>query len=244
MNLPLGIVAFLLIQAAYHESVDHRKAVIDWLGTILMVGTVLCLMFGLELGGKTVGGVEYAWTSWPIVSLLAGFVILFGLFLWSQKRAADPIIPLGLFHNRLFSSSMGVSFLYGAVMISGASYIPLFIQGVFGVNATGAGLVLTPMMLGVVASSTVGGRFAGKATYRTIMLVSVVLVTVALFLLGTISIDTKRWIITVYMVLLGLGMGASFPVLSLSALHKVEMRFRGASILSTRSSGRSARPSG
>jgi EmrB/QacA subfamily drug resistance transporter len=154
INLPLGIIALFMIMAAYHESKSHSKQKIDWLGTVLMIGAILCLLFGLELGGK-----QYAWDSWQIVSLFAGFVVLLALFLFTEKKVTDPIISLGLFRNRLFSSSMGVGFFYGAIMISGATYIPLFIQGVFGGSATSAGLVLTPMMLGVVASSAIGGRF-------------------------------------------------------------------------------------
>jgi EmrB/QacA subfamily drug resistance transporter len=227
VNLPLGIISFILIMVAYHESLEHRKQTIDWLGTVLMVGSVLCLMFGLELGGKTVGGQLLEWGSWQIVSLFIGFAILLIVFLMSQKTAKDPIIPLGLFRNRLFTSSMVVSFMYGAVMILGASYIPLYVQGVFNVNATGAGLVLTPMMLGVVASSAIGGRFVAKTSYRNIMLVSAALIIVAVALLGTISINSNRGVVTVYMIILGLGMGASFPIISMSSLHGISFQQRG-----------------
>ncbi|WP_409343811.1 MDR family MFS transporter [Paenibacillus sp. MBLB4367] len=222
INLPLGVISFLVITACYHESKTHVKQRIDWAGTVLMVGAILCLLFGLELGGK-----EYAWDSWQIVGLLGGFVVLLIAFLLTERAVADPLISMGLFRNRLFSSSMGIAFLYGAIMISGATYIPLFIQGVFGGSATSAGLVLTPMMLGVVASSAIGGRFIGRLSYRNIMLGSVVLIIIALLLLGTIGIDTPRWQVTLYMIVMGLGAGTSFPVISISALHKIPMNKRG-----------------
>jgi MFS family permease len=222
INLPLGILSFILLLRAYHESLSHRKQRIDWLGTVTLAAAVLAIMFGLELGGK-----EYAWGSWQIVSLFAAFAVLFVLFLVAETKVADPIVPLGLFRNRLFSSSMGISFIYGAIMIAGASYIPLFIQGVFGGSATNSGTVMTPMMLGVVASSAIGGRFIGKLSYRNIMIGSGVLILAAVILLGTIDIETPRWIITSYMVLMGLGIGVAFPVTSISSLHKVEANRRG-----------------
>jgi EmrB/QacA subfamily drug resistance transporter len=222
INLPLGIVSFILLYIAYHESPAHKKQKVDYLGTVLMIGSILCLMFGLEFGGK-----EFAWDSFESFSLFGGFIVLLAAFLWWETKASDPVVNLGLFRNKLFTTSMWISFLYGAFMISGATYIPLFIQGVFSGTATSAGLVLTPMMLGVVVSSMTGGRFLNKTSYRNIMLVSIVLITAAVILLGTISIDTPRWVITLYMVLMGLGLGASFPVIASSALHGIAFAMRG-----------------
>jgi EmrB/QacA subfamily drug resistance transporter len=222
INLPLGILSVIFITVAYHESLEHRKEAIDWAGTVLLIAAVLCLMFGLELGGK-----EFAWDSWQSFILFGGFALLLAVFLWAQTKLQSPLIPLGLFRNRLFTASMGISFFYGAIMISSASYIPLFIQGVFGGKATEAGLTLTPMMLSVVISSMFGSRLIGRFSYRTVMLSTAVLMILAVLLLGTLSFDTERWQVTVYMILLGLGIGASFPIISMSALHRVEFRQRG-----------------
>lgn len=222
INLPLGVISLLLIIFSYHESVEHSKPKIDWGGTILLTAAILTLMFALELGGK-----EYVWGSWQIVSLFAGFAVLLVLFIAVEKAASEPIVPLDLFKNRLFTSSMGASFAYGAILISAGTYIPIFIQGVFEGSATSSGSVLTPMMLGVVASSALGGRFIGNFSYRNVLLVSIAVVIVATSLLGGISIESKRWTLTIYMVLLGLGLGANFPVISMSALHKIDFRRRG-----------------
>jgi EmrB/QacA subfamily drug resistance transporter len=223
INLPLGVISFILIWMFYHQAMpSNPNQRIDWAGTIVFTAAILSLMFGLELGGK-----EYAWTSAPIIGLFAGFAVLFLFFLWVETKVSDPIVPLGLFKNRLFSSSMGASFFYGAIMISAASYIPLFIQGVFEGSATSAGQVLTPMMLGVVFSSAVGGRFVGKTSYRNILIVSSILLVGATVLLSTVSIETERWLITMYMILMGLGIGVSFPVVSISSLHGVGMNQRG-----------------
>jgi EmrB/QacA subfamily drug resistance transporter len=222
VNLPLGVIAFVMLYLAYHESKSLQKQKIDWAGTVLMISSIVCLMFGLELGGK-----EYAWDSTQIISLFIGFVVLLIAFLWWQTKASDPIVTLALFKNRIFTASMGISFFYGAIMIASASYIPLFIQGVFSGSATSAGLVLTPMMLGVVASSIIGGRLIGKFSYRSIMLVSIALMIIAMLLLGTISIDSKRVMVTLYMILMGLGIGTSFPIIAISSLQNLDFKLRG-----------------
>ncbi|MEC0207549.1 MDR family MFS transporter [Paenibacillus ehimensis] len=223
INLPLGIVSLIFISLFYHPVLPNNpNQRIDWLGTLVFTVSILSLMFGLELGGK-----EYAWDSLQIIGLFAIAVVFLLLFIRVEMRAASPVVPLPLFGNRLFTASMGVCFFYGALMISAATYIPLFIQGVFQGSATSAGLVLTPMMLGVVASSTIGGRFIGKLSYRGIMLGSVLLLLIATSLLSLVSIDTPRWQITLYMILMGLGIGTGFPVTSISSLHNVDFRFRG-----------------
>jgi EmrB/QacA subfamily drug resistance transporter len=224
INLPIGVIASLLLLAFYHESKQHRKQKIDYAGAVLLTASVLSLMFALELGGK-----DYAWGSWQIVSLFAGFAAFLVLFLIVEaKVASEPIVKLALFRNRLFTSSQIISFLYGAVMIAGASYIPLFIQGVKSDSASTAGTIMTPMMLGVVFSSVVGGRFVAKFNFRTIMIASGVVLLTGVYLLGSMNAETPRLAITAYMVVVGLGMGVSFPVLNMSALHEVPPQYKGA----------------
>ncbi|AFC32909.1 MFS family major facilitator transporter [Paenibacillus mucilaginosus 3016] len=223
INLPLGVISLILIWLFYHPVLpSNPNQKIDWLGTMVFAVSVLSLMFGLELGGK-----EYDWLSPQILGLFAVAVIFFLLFLYAERRASAPIIPLDLFGNRVFTASMGASFFYGAIMMAGATYIPLFVQGVFQGSATSAGLVLTPMMLGVVASSAIGGRFITRLPYRNIMMGSAVLLLLATILLSMITVDTPRWLITIYMVLMGLGIGTGFPVTSVSSIHGVPFHYRG-----------------
>jgi EmrB/QacA subfamily drug resistance transporter len=225
INAPLGLVALSLIIAFYKESGAKVKQVIDWSGVGLLTATILSLMFGLELGGKT-----YAWNSWPIIGLFAAFLVLFVLFVLNERVVRNPIVPLHLFKSRLFTASQLSSFIYGFIMISCASYIPIFIQGVYGGTASSAGQTLTPMMLGIVASSMVGGRFVGRFVFRNIMLVSVFILVIALLLLGTITADTARWIVTVYMIFVGLGIGVSYVVFNISALHGLSPQFKGTAV--------------
>lgn len=222
VNLPLGIIAFFMLFFSYHESAQRRKARIDWIGTVLLTGSILSLMFALELGGK-----EYDWNSWEIISLFSAFAVALVLFILSQRMVQEPIIQPALFKNRMFTSSAGAAFFYGVIMIVAVSYIPLFVQGVFSGTATNAGLILTPMLLANVVSSGLGGALTTKTAFRNIMLVSVAFIFIGTILLGTISTDTSRTVMTIFMILLGLGIGASFPVLPISALEKVSVQYRG-----------------
>lgn len=222
INLPLGVVSLVLITIGYFEGVERKRQKIDWLGTILLAGSILSFMFALEFGGKT-----YAWDSALIIGLFIAAVVGLLLFLYVESKVEAPVVPIGLFKNQLFTASMGVSFFYGGIMMAGASFIPLFIQGVFAGSATQSGQVLTPMMLGVVFSSMFGGRFIAKTAFRNILLVVVALELTATILLTTISVDTPRWEITLYMILMGLGIGACFPVTSVSSLYNIPFQQRG-----------------
>lgn len=224
INVPIGILAIIFIVRAYHESKVTKKQVIDWAGAILLTGAILSLMFGLELGGSD----GWAWGSAKTVSLFVGSAVLLVLFLFAERSAKDPIIKLSLFQRRLFTGSMGISLLYGGVMMASATYIPIFIQGVFHKTATETSTVLTPMMLGVVISAQIGGRIAIKFRYRDVMFLSAVVLLIGSALLGFfMDATTSRLMITLFMVIVGLGMGVSFSLLNISTLNSVPPQYKG-----------------
>lgn len=224
INVPIGILSFIFILQAYHESKNHRKQSIDWAGATVLAAAILSLMFGLELGGSD----GWAWGSWKTVSLFVASGIMFILFFWIEQVVKDPIIRLGLFKQRLFTSSMMISLFYGGIMIAGASYIPLFVQGVFHKTATQTSTVLTPMMLAVVVSSQIGGRVASKFAFRNVMVISALVLTVGMALLGFgMDTTTSRLTITLYMIVIGLGMGVSFSLLNISTLSSVPPQYKG-----------------
>lgn len=222
INVPIGILSLWFIAVYYKESLEHRKQSIDWWGAITLVGAVVSLMFSLELGGN-----QYAWDSVQILGLLASFAVLFILFLIIETKAAEPIISFAMFRRRLFAATNAVALLYGAAFIITTVYLPIFIQGVYGGSATNSGLLLTPMMLGSVAGSQLGGMLTTKTSYRNIMLFSAVFFLPGIFLLSTLSPDLPRWLVTIYMILTGFGVGFSFSVLGMAAIHGFDMRQRG-----------------
>jgi len=223
INLPLGLLSFLLIVFYYKPSKQYVRQKIDLLGAGLLVGAIVCLMFGLELGGK-----EYAWGSPQILGLFCGFILLGLLLVYVEKRAVEPIISFRMFRSRLYTTSNLIALLSGGAFMTASVYIPIFIQGVLGGTATNSGFVLLPMMMGSVVTATLGGMLMNKLPYRAILLPTLVILCAGIGLLGTLTPDSPRWLITLYMILIGLGMGASFSVLSGSALHSFSAAQRGA----------------
>ncbi|KOF10553.1 major facilitator transporter [Planococcus glaciei] len=223
INIPLGLIAFAMVAFFYKESVEHAKQRIDWIGAFTLVGAVVCLMFAVELGGK-----EFAWASPQSFSLFGGFAILAIAFVIAERRAEEPVIDFGMFKERLFATSGLISIFSGAAFITASVYIPFYIQGVQGGNATNSGLVLLPMMVGSVVSASIGGALMAKFAYRSFLIPTLALLTVGMVLLATLSIDTSRFLVVAFMILAGLGIGASFSVLPSAAIHPFSVRKRGA----------------
>jgi MFS family permease len=222
INLPLGLLAFVFVAFFYKESLQHVKQKIDWWGATTLVGAIVALMFAIELGGN-----KFAWDSNVILGLFASFGLLLITFLFIETKVKEPIISFTMFQNRLFAGSTLVGLFSGAAFMAAAVFIPLYIQGVFGGTATNSGLVLLPMMVSSVVTATVGGFLMNKVSYRNIMLVASVVLIVGIALLTTLSLDTPRLVVTLYMIITGLGIGASFSVLSNAVIHHFNMEQRG-----------------
>lgn len=222
INLPIGVVAFVLISMFYKESVSHAKQRIDWGGAFTLVGSIICLMFALELGGN-----EYAWDSATILGLFAGFAVLLIAFLLIERAASEPIISFAMFRKRLFATSSLIGLFYGSAFIVATVYIPIYVQGVYGGSATNSGLILMPMMIGTVIGSQTGGLLTTKTSFRNIMILSAVCFVAGVYSLSTLSPETSRLLLNAFMALTGFGVGFSFSVLSMSSIHHFEMRQRG-----------------
>ncbi|TGB00440.1 DHA2 family efflux MFS transporter permease subunit [Sporolactobacillus shoreae] len=214
INVPLGLIAVSLISVFYKESRTHSREAIDWGGAGTLVAATVSLMFAVELGGN-----KYDWASPVIIGLFASFAVFFILFLFAETKAAEPIISFKMFHSRLFASSNLVAVIFGVPFVVAIVMLPIYIQGVFGGSATNAGLMLLPMMVGVTAASVVGGIMAQHVSYRNIMLLHGLILLIGLSLAGTMSSGTSFWVILIYMVIIGYGVGASFAVLGMAAIH-------------------------
>lgn len=222
INIPLGVLALFFILRFYKETGQRSLQRIDWWGAITLVGAVVCLMFALELGGK-----QFAWSSWPIVALFSGFALAFLMFLFVETRAAEPIISFWMFKNRLFATSQALAFLYGATFIILTVFIPIFVVAVYGGSATNAGFILMPMMLGSVVGSACGGIFQTKTSFRNLMIISIISYTIGMILLTTLQPDTARGLLTLFMIIVGFGVGFSFSLLPTASIHNVEQQHRG-----------------
>jgi EmrB/QacA subfamily drug resistance transporter len=222
INLPLGLLALALLAFSYRESFEHAKQKIDWWGAVTLVGATVSLMFALELGGN-----KYDWNSGIILGLFAVFAVLLIMFLLVERKAEEPIIAFPLFKRRLFATSNAAALFYGAAFIVATVYIPIFVQGVLGGTATNSGLILLPYMLSSVVGASLGGMLAGKFSYRQIMIFSAVVFVIGTYLLSTVSTDTTRLILTVFMIIAGFGLGFSFSILGMAPMHNLDARQRG-----------------
>ncbi|SEM61322.1 MDR family MFS transporter [Paenibacillus sp. OV219] len=224
INLPLGLIAFFMIAFFYKESVEHSKQKIDWGGAFTLVAGIVCLMFALELGGKP----NYAWDSARILGLFAGFAVMLIAFIFIERKVSEPIISFKMFRKRLYWTSNAMAMFSGAAFITASVYIPIFIQGVLGGKATNAGLVLLPMMFASVITASGGGFLMTKLSFRSLMWPTLAILVLGNILLTTIDVDSTRFIVTIFMILVGLGIGASFSVLSNAAIYSFSPRERGA----------------
>lgn len=222
INLPIGLVSLILISVYYKESLGHQKQKVDWWGAVTLVTAVVSLMFALELGGK-----EYAWDSAQIIGLFSIFGVFFIAFFFIERKAEEPIISFWMFKNRLFATAQILAFLYGGTFIILAVFIPIFVQAVYGGTATNAGFILTPMMLGSVAGSMIGGIFQTKTSFRNLMVISIIAYAAGMFLLGTMTPETSRMLLTTYMVIVGFGTGFSFSLLPAASINNLAFQYRG-----------------
>lgn len=196
---------------------------VDYLGAALLVGGVSSLLLVTVWGGS-----EFPWTSPLIFGLAAAGVVLLGLFLAQERRVAEPILPLRLFRDRTFAITSGVGFIVGLSMFGGIVFLPLFLQVVMGASPTNSGLLLLPLMAGVVTATILSGRLITRTgRYKIYPLVGTMLMTVGLWLLSTMSPDTSLTEASVYMLILGVGVGLVLQVLVVAVQNAVQARDLG-----------------
>jgi len=225
LNLPIGIVAYVLMASALKESIGSEKRQVDWLGAITFTGAIVATLLALVMGGEQPEA-GY-WTSAPAIGLLAAGLILLALFVWIESKAREPLIPLQLFRIRLVTFSGISGFFISAAIFGAIAYIPLYAQGVVGVSPSIAGYTLTPLMLASVATSSFSGRLMNRLPYRTILAASFLLMAAGFFLLSRMTAHTTVAQLVVIMIVIGLGMGAVFPTLGTAAQSAVDWRMRG-----------------
>lgn len=213
VNIPVGAIAVLLA-AKYLPNIKHDiRGKIDWLGSLTITGAVVPLILALVWGGS-----RYAWSSGEIIGLFAAAAVMTAAFIAVERRAEDPIIPLRLFKQKSFTLINLIIVLTAALMFGGILYIPIFLQTVAGQSATNSGLLLLPFMIGMVAGSIVSGQVTSRTgKYRAIGLAGLAIATLAACLMSQISRDTSNTTIMIDMVILGLGLGPTLPLLPMIA---------------------------
>lgn len=227
VNLPIGVVAsVVLVLALPKEQRRGEVRPLDWLGALTLVGAVTPLMLALAQGK---GGQEMVPSALRGPALVLAVVML-AAFVVVERRAPEPIVPLGLFRRSVFALAIAIAFIAGAALYAGGVFVPLFMQGVRNSSATDAGLVLTPMTAVLVIGSIASGQLVTRTgKYRWIAISGLVLATAGLYPLSRLSPETTPLQIMVCMGLVGLGLGLTLPSLSLAAQNAVEHRHLGVS---------------
>jgi EmrB/QacA subfamily drug resistance transporter len=211
INLPIAVVAVILIALGLPRHSRTGKVQFDFAGIVTMVVGVVSILLALTFGGK-----DYAWSSWQILGLFALAVVSLSAFVYAESKAAEPILPLRLFKSKAFTIINGVGFLMAVGMFGSIMFVPLFLQGIIGVSPSASGTAMTPMMISMMLCSIVGGQLVMKIGVRLQLAMGMLIMAGGFLLLSTLGMDTSGVTVAIYMVVLGLGMGLVFPVLTIA----------------------------
>jgi len=222
INLPLGFVAVALLLKSFHEKVTHRDHKIDFLGIVLMT-----VSLGLVILGILEGGQAWAWSSPISVGALVGGTVLFGIFLFVERRAAEPVLPLWIFTRRLLVTTSIAAFGMGAILLGLTSYIPTYLVKTLGATPIVAGLSIAAILAGWPLAATFSGRFYLKIGFRRTAILGLGLVSVAVGGL-TLVVGTPSLLgITVFCFVAGMGFGLSATPTMIAAQASVVWHERG-----------------
>ena len=223
INVPIGGVALFVLVTKMHLPKYRSEHRIDWWGAGLLSVAVTTLVLL-----TTWGGVEYRWASPQILGLGALTIAATGAFLWLERRVPEPILPLTVFANRNFSLVTAIGFLVGLAMFGAVTFLPLYQQTVQGASATNSGLLLLPMMGGMLVTTIVIGRATTRTgRYRIFPIVGGVVMALGFLLLAQLDSSTSKPLSAVYMVVLGTGMGFLMQTTMLVAQNSVHPRDMG-----------------
>jgi len=210
INLPVGVLAAVVLASAYPASRRQVTAPVDWMGAVLLFAGVTTLLIALS----DVAGGPLGW--------VAATALLFAAFALVERRVAEPILPLDLFRDGLVTRTLVVVFLVGAALLGAIAFVPLFVQGVMGGTATAAGQALTPLFLGWVITSVLSARLVILVGYRPTTTVGAVLLVTGYVALSFVDVETTRAAMYTALFVLGCGLGLSLLSLLLAIQHGVD----------------------
>lgn len=225
MNVPLGLLALagvvMLLKLPKHPRGGRGN--IDFMGMALLGIATTTLVLAATWGGS-----EYPWGSPVILGLIAVTIIAGAVFVWVESRAAEAVLPLYLFVNRNFVITLFAGLIVGVAMFGALGYMPTYLQMVTGYSPAKAGLLMIPMMGSLMITSTlIGRRTAITGRYKATMITGTAIIALGLGLLSTIHAETPVAVECLYLGVLGLGLGATMPLLTLVAQNSFRLRLVG-----------------
>ncbi|MFI9626527.1 MDR family MFS transporter [Streptomyces sp. NPDC052042] len=217
IGVPFALLAIVLLQLTLKLPTVRRQVRIDYLGALLIMSGVSALLLWVTLAGN-----RFDWLSWQTAALVIGGVVLLAAAILVEARAVEPIIPLSLFRNRTVALSTTASMLVGVAMFGGTVFLSQYFQISLGKSPTAAGLMSLPMILGLMISTTVAGQIiASRGKWKGFLIAGGIIMTAGMGLLATIGADSSFGTLSVYMVVLGVGVGMLMQNLVLAAQNDV-----------------------
>jgi MFS family permease len=223
INVPIAAIALFVTATVLKTHTRRISHSIDWLGAFFLAAGASALILM-----TTWGGTQYAWASLPIFGLGIGGVVMLTGFVVVERRVAEPILPFRLFRIQVFNVASAVGFVIGFAMFGAITFLPVFLQLVDGASATSSGLNILPLMAGLLTASIASGQLISRrGRYKIFPVVGTALAAIGVFLLSTIDPQTPRFLLSMYMVVLGLGLGCVMQVLVIAVQNAVEQRDLG-----------------
>jgi EmrB/QacA subfamily drug resistance transporter len=223
INLPVGAVTLAIIAFAFRVPVPPHRRRFDLLGSVMLAAAILCIVMVTSWGGS-----QYAWRSPVILGLGAAAVVATLLFLAAERRAGDPVLPLGLFRDSTFSIASATSFFVGFGLFGAIAFLPLFLQVVYGASPINSGLLLLPMMFGLLVAVVMSGVIITKTgRYKVFAVSGPAIAAIGMYLLSTIGPATARTPTALYTVIVGVGIGLCLQVLVLIAQNTAPPQLLG-----------------
>jgi EmrB/QacA subfamily drug resistance transporter len=224
INLPIGAIALVVIAVVLPAVSTKQQHKIDYLGAATLAGFATAIVLATSWGGTS-----YAWSSPVIIGLFAAGAALLVAWYFSARHAAEPVLPLRLFRNSVFSVSAAISLAAGFAMFGALSYLPLFLQVVHQVSPTISGVYLLPMVLGMLVTSVGSGQLIARTGhYKVFPVVGSASLAVALFLLSTMDETTSSGLMSLYFFILGFSLGLIIQVLVIAVQNTVSYADLGA----------------
>jgi EmrB/QacA subfamily drug resistance transporter len=223
INLPTGILALFVIAVALPSPSTRHRHEIDYGGGSLLAAALTTTILFTSLGGTS-----FAWTSPVILSLLAVSIISTGAFIAVELRAREPILPMSLFANRNFVVASSIGLIVGLSLFGAVTFLPIYLQVVKGVSPSVSGLMLMPMMFGMLVTSVLSGRIISRwGRYKLFPVVGTSIMTFGLVMLSRLSLESNQWQTSVDALWLGLGMGMVMQVLILAVQNSIDYKYLG-----------------
>jgi EmrB/QacA subfamily drug resistance transporter len=218
VNLPVSLAALFMVVFRMPPLLHRAPGKIDFAGAVLIVAAFVPLLLALSWAGR-----DYAWGSPVILSLFAGSAVALAAFLFTEATVSNPILSLNLFRNRVFSTCNAASFVASTAFMGSITFLPLYLQLGQGVPATTSGLTMLPLMLGMIAASTISGRIVTRTgKYKPVMLIGGALTILALFAMSRLNDQSTALDVAWRVLILGVGLGPSMSLFNIAVQNAVE----------------------